>query len=86
MSNFYLILFEEVDLLLDFVNPTKIELMAREQYWIDLLKPPYNILKKADNSLGFKHSEKTKKLLKGLATGRKHTAETKSLMSINRSG
>lgn len=34
--------------------------LAREQYYIDLLKPYYNILTKSDSSLGFKHSEETK--------------------------
>jgi len=31
----------------------------REQYYIDLLKPEYNILRKAGSSLGFKHSMET---------------------------
>jgi group I intron endonuclease len=35
-------------------------LITREQYYIDLLKPEYNILKIAGNKLGFKHSEATK--------------------------
>nr|YP_010608687.1 hypothetical protein PNX16_mgp084 [Drechslerella dactyloides]WAN89767.1 hypothetical protein [Drechslerella dactyloides] len=37
------------------------DLIKREQYFIDLLKPEYNILKKAFSSLGFKHSEETQK-------------------------
>lgn len=32
---------------------------AREQYYLDLLKPEYNILKTAGSSLGFKHSEES---------------------------
>jgi group I intron endonuclease len=47
-------------------------LLQREQYYLDLLKPEYNILKTAGNSLGFKHSEDT--LAKFRA--RKHTEET----------
>lgn len=39
----------------------KLCLLEREQYYIDLLKPQYNILKKAGSSLGFKHSEATLK-------------------------
>lgn len=46
--------------------------MAREQYYLDLLKPEYNILTKAGSSLGFKHSEDT--LAKFRA--RRHTKET----------
>lgn len=33
--------------------------ILREQYYIDLLKPEYNILKTAGSLLGFKHSEET---------------------------
>lgn len=39
-------------------------LIEREQYYLDLLKPEYNILLKAGSSLGFKHTEKTKLLMK----------------------
>ena len=34
-------------------------LIEREQYYIDLIKPEYNILTKAGSSLGFKHSPET---------------------------
>jgi group I intron endonuclease len=33
--------------------------VSREQHYLDLLKPEYNILKKAGSSLGFKHSPET---------------------------
>lgn len=32
------------------------DLITREQYYMDLLEPEYNILKKAGSSLGYKHS------------------------------
>lgn len=35
-------------------------ILEREQYYIDLLKPKYNIALKAGSLLGFRHSEKTK--------------------------
>ena len=35
-------------------------LLVREQYYMDNLKPEYNILAKAGSSLGFKHSEETR--------------------------
>lgn len=38
-------------------------LTEREQYYFDLLKPVYNILKFASSSLGFAHSEETKLLI-----------------------
>lgn len=35
------------------------DVVSREQYYIDLLNPEYNILKKAYSSLGYKHTEET---------------------------
>jgi len=43
----------------------KKETLIREQYYLDLLNPEYNILKKAGSPLGFKHSEETKDKLRG---------------------
>lgn len=37
----------------------KNEVLVKEQYYMDLIKPEYNILKKAGSPLGFKHSEET---------------------------
>jgi group I intron endonuclease len=34
-------------------------LIKREQYYLDILKPKYNILKKAGSSFGYKHSLET---------------------------
>jgi group I intron endonuclease len=48
--------------ILEYCN--KIELIKREQYHMDLLKPEYNILKKAGSNIGFKHSEATKAKIK----------------------
>lgn len=44
--------------ILEYCDPA--DLIKREQYYIYLLKPEYNILKKAFSSLGFKHSEETR--------------------------
>jgi group I intron endonuclease len=38
-------------------------LVKREQYYIDLLKPKYNILKAANSRLGSKHTFETKNLM-----------------------
>jgi hypothetical protein len=38
---------------LEFVEPGE-NVLAREQYFLDLLKPEYNVLKFAGSSLGFK--------------------------------
>jgi len=47
-------------------------LISREQYYIDLLKPWYNICKIAGSNLGFKHSEMTKAKLSINNTGVNH--------------
>jgi hypothetical protein len=41
--------------ILEYCDPDKV--VSREQYYIDLLKPQYNILKVAGSLVGFKHSE-----------------------------
>lgn len=46
-------------------------LISREQYYIDILKPEYNILKIAGSNLGFKHSEITKAQMSINNTGKK---------------
>jgi group I intron endonuclease len=47
-------------------------LIEREQYYIDLLKPEYNILKTAGSSLGFKHSINTKLKMSANRRGENH--------------
>ena len=42
--------------ILEYCN--KEDVIIREQFYIDLLKPEYNILKTAASSFGYKHSEK----------------------------
>jgi group I intron endonuclease len=46
--------------------------ITREQYYIDLLKPEYNILQVAGSRMGSKHTEETKAKLRAY----KHTEET----------
>jgi group I intron endonuclease len=36
------------------------DVISREQYYLDLLKPEYNILKTAGSPLGFKHAPRKK--------------------------
>jgi group I intron endonuclease len=47
-------------------------LIGREQYYLDLLKPKYNILKVANSRLGSKQSEATKIKISISQTGIKH--------------
>jgi group I intron endonuclease len=81
--------------ILEYCN--KSDLLIREQYYFDKLNPEYNILKIAGSSRYYKHLEITKakisKSLKGVYIknksalfGRRHTEETKELMSLKKVG
>jgi group I intron endonuclease len=54
--------------ILEHCEPSKV--VEREQFYLDLLKPEYNIQKVAGSPLGFKHSEETILKLKDLASNR----------------
>ena len=56
-------------------------LLDRETFWINILNPYYNVLKVAGSSIGYKHSDLIKFKLSELAKSRKHSAETKLLIS-----
>lgn len=58
----------------------------REQYYLDLLKPEYNILSIASSSLGKLHSEETKLKISNSLKGRSLSNEVKKKMSITRTG
>lgn len=47
-------------------------LIYREQYYIDLLKPEYNICKIAGSTLGKRHSESTKEKIRNSIAGKNH--------------
>jgi len=57
------------------------ELTKRETYFIVNLLPYYNILKQGYSSIGYKHTEITKKMLSELAKNRTHSDQTKALIS-----
>jgi group I intron endonuclease len=48
------------------------DLIKREQYYFDSLKPEYNILKTAGSLLGFKHSEQTREKIRDKMIGENH--------------
>ena len=56
-------------------------LISREQFYFDTLKPEYNILEVAGSLLGFKHSADTLQKLSEINKGKTHSADTKALMS-----
>lgn len=47
-------------------------MIFREQYYIDLLKPEYNICLIAGSTLGKKHSESTKEKISKSIKGKNH--------------
>lgn len=61
----------------------KQDLLKREQFYIETLKPEYNILAKAGSSLGYKHKEETLVFFK---EERKLTEEARNNISIAASG
>jgi group I intron endonuclease len=65
---------------------TKENAISREQYYIDLLKPEYNLNSTAGSRLGSVHTEETKLKMSKSATGRKHTEQSKKLLSLASKG
>ena len=57
-------------------------LIEREQYYIDILKPAYNILKNAGSHLGSKQSEETKQLISNALKNRIFSDKSKEKMKI----
>jgi group I intron endonuclease len=66
--------------ILEYCKPE--QCLCRGQYYLQLLQPEYNILKRAGSLLGFKHSEKTLEKMKG----RKPSEETRAKMSASKKG
>jgi hypothetical protein len=63
-------------------NETKKLILEREQYYINLLNPEYNLLKVAGSLLGYQHSEETIKKISGSNNhffGKAHTLEKMSI-------
>lgn len=58
----------------------KNDTIEREQFYIDLFKPEYNILKKAGSLLGYKHSVEARKKIINAALTRKVSEETRVKM------
>jgi group I intron endonuclease len=71
-SNFSLLILEYVE---------AVSLTSRETFYITHLIPYYNVLKQGFSSLGYKHTEETKKLLSELAKNRTHSDKTKGLIA-----
>lgn len=68
--------------ILEYCEPS--ELIKREQYYIDLLKPEYNILKIAGSPLGIKRSKETIAKLKAVALSRSEEVLAKNREHLKR--
>lgn len=63
-----------------------LNLINREQYYIDTMKPKYNIAPIAGSQLGFRHSEKSKKLISAVQIGRVLSDEARKHISEGQRG
>jgi len=66
----------------------KENLIEREQYYLDILKPKYNICRKAYSCLGVKRTEETRAKMSAARIGKPHMflAKPYRLMSISKKG
>lgn len=61
------------------------QLLPREQFYLDSMKPKYNVCKVAGSALGIKWSEESKAKMRLIAQGRRMSEEAKAKLSaINR--
>ena len=70
--------------ILEYCKPDNV--IEREQYYLDLLKPEYNILKTAGSCLGLNHSQETKRKLAEANKGKILSELTKAKMSAAKKG
>ena len=60
---------------LEITDNIKEDLLEREQFWIDNLRPEYNILLVAGSTLGYHHTEETKQKISNSTKGVKKSKE-----------
>lgn len=61
--------------ILEYCNPS--DVITREQYYIDLLKPEYNILQVAGSLFGYRHTEESLAKMKEIALNRSDETKAK---------
>lgn len=64
----------------------KTSLLAREQYYIDMLNPEYNLCKTAGSILGLPRSEETKAKIRTTSMGHPVSKEARAKMSKSHTG
>jgi len=79
LINFALAILEET-------SNNKKEILDREDFYLSKFKPEYNILSKAGNTLGYKHTPETLLKLSEINKGRKHTDLVKEKIGAARLG
>jgi group I intron endonuclease len=62
------------------------DLISQEQFYLDALKPQYNILKTAGSSLGYKHTKESLIKMSITHQGYSHSIESKAKISYAMSG
>jgi group I intron endonuclease len=79
------ILYNEIDFeILEYI-PDVNDLIKREQFYIDSLRPHYNIAKIAGSQLGMRHSAETRKKISDIQKGKKVNPESiKRMADANR--
>jgi group I intron endonuclease len=70
--------------IIEYCEPSLV--VTREQYYIDLLKPEYNILKVAGSSLGYKHTEESRSKMGGIRSPEHLDKILSNLRKINLEG
>ncbi len=71
---------------LEVCEKVKEVLITREQFYLDFYDPYYNVLKKADSSMGSKRTDEYKKRMSDMFKGKKWTEEAKAKYSKTMSG
>jgi group I intron endonuclease len=71
------------DLIFEIITACDVsELLEKEQFFIDMYKPWFNVCITAGNRLGMKHTEETKEKCRIASTGKKHSEETREKCRI----
>src|ERR1700722_7840346 len=65
---------------------SKTDTLEREQYWLDLLEPKYNLSPTAGSTLGMPVSAEARAKLRIAHLGKSHSLETRQLMSETKKG
>ena len=62
--------------ILEYCDPSVV--LEREQYYLDLFNPEYNLRPTAGSPLGYKHTMERRKAMSIMSLGRRHSEDTKA--------